>query len=70
MVRAPGPCGLRSDAGASSMGLGERRMAAAEQEKGIHSFICFDIHLAEGSPVSCALAVLVEQPVFCLGPTP
>lgn len=34
------------------MGLGERTMAAAEQEKGIGSFICFDVQLAEGSPVA------------------
>lgn len=36
----------------SSVGLGGRTIAAAEQEKGVHSFTCFDTQLAEGPPVA------------------
>lgn len=43
-------------------------MAAAKQQKGCAVLPA----LTEGASRSCALAVLLEQPVFwwCLGPTP
>lgn len=36
----------------SSVGLGGRTIAAAEQEKGVRSFTCFETQLAEGPPVA------------------